>query len=271
MLRLIKSRLKSSTVWKYSTRARIAYKYFKSPFRNVWRWIPLRTESDNFYYSLTDTNLKTLASTISVVTKQPQSSIQDYITEITGNQDFKNNLRDFFSNNPQMLDSELGLGRRIGWYAVVRAIKPKLVVETGVHHGVGASIICQALLINEREGYPGDYLGTDYDLQAGGLVKGDYATVGRVLYGDSIESLERITRQIDLFINDSDHSSAYEGREYAVISSRLAENSIILGDNSHVTSELLDYSIAHSRKYLFFKEEPKNHWYPGGGIGFSFK
>ena len=46
---------------------------------------------------------------------------------------------------------------------------------------------------------------------------------------------------------------------------------MILGDNSHVTDELLRFSIEHKRNFVLFRERPKNHWYPGAGIGISYK
>jgi predicted O-methyltransferase YrrM len=169
-----------------------------------------------------------------------------------------------------MKDSSLLLGRRLGWYAMVRAMKPKLVVETGVHQGVGAVTIITALRRNSEEGFTGRYLGTDIDPEAGVLLSDEFLEHGELLYGDSIDSLERIEEKIDIFINDSDHSEVYEAREYEVIHSKLGLGAIILGDNSHVTDALLKYSTSKQRKFLFFKEEPKAHWYPGGGIGVSF-
>jgi len=270
VLKKLKKLIRNSTPWRYLNRAGIAFSYLKQPIRRSLGWIPLRTESDNFYYELTESNIRTLASTISIVTNRPPSLIQTYLEEITNNKNFKSQIRDFFREDSNMADSKLGFGRRIGWYALVRATKPRLVVETGVHHGIGASIICEALLRNNQEGFNGRYLGTDYDSNAGGLVKLNYTSIGTILYGDSIRSLEKIADEVDLFINDSDHSAVYEGKEYLTITPKLSERGIIIGDNSHVTTELLDYSLEHSRRYLFFSEVPEEHWYPGGGIGFSF-
>jgi hypothetical protein len=44
---------------------------------------------------------------------------------------------------------------------------------------------------------------------------------------------------------------------------------MILSDNSHVASALLEFSNVQGQNYLFFKENPKDHWYPGVGIGIS--
>jgi len=267
---------------------RVAKSIFKKgPFRNLYRiyiflpyfvprillgfkWSRLKTEIGNFYYDLTDKNLLELAKIVSIVCRIDFSEAEAYIREVRENTEIRSHFDSTMRLDKTMRDSNLLLGRRIGWYAVVRAMKPKLIVETGVHQGVGAVTIITALMKNLEEGFPGRYIGTDIDPNAGTLLNEKYLEYGDLLYGDSIESLERISDTVDIFINDSDHSEIYEAKEYVVISPKLGPGSIILGDNSHTTDALLKFSIITNRKFLFFKEEPKSHWYPGAGIGFSF-
>jgi len=71
-------------------------------------------------------------------------------------------------------------------------------------------------------------------------------------------------------VNDSDHSAQYERQEYETIASRLASAGLILGDNCHCNDVLADFSTTRGRQFVFFREEPRDHWYPGGGIGISF-
>ena len=85
-----------------------------------------------------------------------------------------------------------------------------------------------------------------------------------------MESLSNLNVKINLFINDSDHSAEYERNEYLTIIDKLNPNSIIVGDNSHSTDELLNFSLNNERNFALFNEKPKNHWYPGAGIGISF-
>jgi hypothetical protein len=219
---------------------------------------------------LTDKNILELAHFVSIVCKIEASEAESYINEVRSDQKLNSHLRSTLAEDNSMKDSSLLLGRRLGWYAMVRAMKPKLVVETGVHQGVGAVTIITALRRNSEEGFTGRYLGTDIDPEAGVLLSEEFLEHGELLYGDSIESLERIKDKVGILINDSDHSEVYEAREYEVIHSKLGLGAIILGDNSHVTDALLKYSTSKQRKFLFFKEEPKAHWYPGGGIGVSF-
>jgi hypothetical protein len=92
-----------------------------------------------------------------------------------------------------------------------------------------------------------------------------------VIYGDSIATLREFPEEIDLFVNDSDHSAEYEYREYQAVAGKLGPRAVILGDNSHLTDSLYRFAGETGRCFLFFREEPKDHWYPGAGIGFAFQ
>lgn len=131
-------------------------------------------------------------------------------------------------------------------------------------------MLCVAILKNKEEGYDGRYFGTDIDPCAGYLLKGIYKDVGEILCGDSVKSLSKF-KKIDLFINDSNHSSAYEYQEYQAIRGLITDSSILLSDNAHCTDRLAVFSSELGRSFLFFQEKPRDHWYPGAGIGISFK
>lgn len=65
--------------------------------------------------------------------------------------------------------------------------------------------------------------------------------------------------------------TTYEAEEYKTIANKLSEHAIVLGDNSHCTDRLLEFSLETNRHFVFFEEKPLDHWYPGAGIGISFK
>jgi hypothetical protein len=123
---------------------------------------------------------------------------------------------------------------------------------------------------NGEEGSPGYYYGTDINPKAGYLLSTPYTKFGKILYGDSIESLQKLQDGIDVFINDSDHSAEYEQREYETVKAKLSPSAIILGDNAHTNDKLLKFSLATGRQFVFFQEKPLHHWYPGAGIGIAF-
>jgi hypothetical protein len=243
-----------------------AESYFKNTKQEILRWAHHSRENDNFTYDLTEQNLDYLAATVSTVTGAALETIHSYFLEP------KVDLHEYLALKAAHLpiDNPTSFGRRLGWYAIARATKPRVIIETGVHHGLGSVLLCSALKRNAAEGVRGKYYGTDIDPSAGVLLGEPFDQFGKILYGDSIASLQAVDEPIDLFINDSEHSAEYEGREYCVVNQRLSPKAVILGDNSHVTDELYKFSAKTGRQFLFFKEQPRDHWYPGAGIGISF-
>ena len=70
-----------------------------------------------------------------------------------------------------------------------------------------------------------------------------------------------------MFIHDSLHTYDYETKELTTIESNLRDDAIILSDNARETSALSDWAERTGRHYLFFGEQPRNHWWRGDGIG----
>ena len=253
-------------------RAKTALGYFVGPLSNLIKWLFWSKEITNYSYDIEENNKKYLSSLIADILNVEFDTVMTYIREIEKDTELKRHIEDVTANSSLsfLADKEVQYGRRVGWYAFARALKPKIIIETGVEKGLGACVLAAALKRNKEEGYEGKYFGTDNDITAGYLFSGDYADYGSILYGDSIESLTKFDGTIDLFINDSDHSEDYEADEYNTIANKLSEHAIVLGDNSHVTNKLLNFSLKTNRHFLFFLEKPSEHWYPGAGIGISF-
>lgn len=246
-----------------------ALSYYKRNIKLAYRWAKTDSEDSNFYYNLDPRNEDYLVALISNIMNAPKMIVEKYVNEIKNNQDLRKRLKNELISSGYPRDIEINFARRIGWYAIARIMKPKVIVETGVDHGVGACVLSEAIFKNEQEGFPGRYFGTDINLEAGKLLSDKYRRFSTILYGDSIESLNGLNESIDLFINDSDHSSDYELLEYQAVLNKLSDRSVIIGDNSHVTDRLLRFSEQTFRNFYFFREEPLDHWYPGAGIGIS--
>jgi len=250
-------------------RLRLALGYQWGTMNALLRWVWSSTEHSNFGYDLTASNKRHLSAMLSHATGRPRDVIEGFMRELNDDRALRSHVR-----------STLGLpndtpifGRRMGWYALVRAVKPRTVVETGVDQGLGSCVLCAALLRNGEEGHPGRYVGTDINPRAGVLMRAPYDSVGAIRIGDSATTLQGIVAEgtrIDLFINDSEHSAEYERREYRIVEPALGHDSWIIADNAHATDELLAFADRTSRLFLFFKEQPANHWYPGAGIGLAF-
>lgn len=254
-------------------RLRLASSYFTTPIRRAGAWSVTANEFTNLTYDLEDANKRYLAAMLADITGVTSAEVQGYFAELESDTELVSHIRQTTEAHDlgRFAESAVWFGRRIGWYALVRITKPKVVVETGVDKGLGSCALTAALRRNSAEGHSGHYWGTDIDPDAGWLLGGPWADYGTILYGDSIESLRAFDQPIDLFINDSDHSAEYEAREYETVADKLADGGLILGDNARITDKLERFAATTERSFLFFAEKPKDHWYPGAGIGVAFE
>ena len=253
-------------------RAKVAFSYYARPIKTIFSWLIKCKEYTNFTYDLDELNKEYLASFISSVTGAEIEMAKNYIAELEHDSDIRGHIAKsiILGQEKHVSDKNVAYGKRLGWYALLRIKKPKIVVETGADKGFGSCVIAAALMKNAQEGYKGYMYGTDINPEAGHMFTAPYSRYGKILYGDSIESLKALSEQIDFFINDSDHSAAYEMMEYETIKENLTEGALILSDNAHCTRALYDFAMKTNRHFLFFQEKPKSHWYPGGGIGIAF-
>lgn len=254
-------------------RARTAFSYYRAPLARILPWLVQSSELDNFTYGITERSRGQIAGAVGVVCRIGLDQALAHIAEAERDVALSEHIGTAVERLrlPRAAAGGGWFGRRLGWYAMVRARKPRLVVETGVHHGIGACLIAAALARNQAEGHPGRYLGTDINPRAGAIFLPPYKQFGEVRYGDSIETLNRLEDTIDLFIHDSDHEEVYELRELRAASRRLAEDALVLSDNAHDSDALMQFARETGRNFLFVPEGPKAHWYPGAGIGIAFR
>ena len=170
-----------------------------------------------------------------------------------------------------LADDEPLFARRLVWYALVRARKPKLVVETGVDKGLGAVLLCSALKKNVEEGHQGYYVGTDINPEAGYLLDGVYANFGRVIYIDSIETLKAATFRRSKSLSTI-VTTVQTTKSVSTVSLNLSWPQMRL---SLVTMPMsLRNSLSSlkktDRKFIFVPEMVEGHWYPGAGVGIAF-
>jgi GT2 family glycosyltransferase/tetratricopeptide (TPR) repeat protein len=254
------------------SRLKLAMGYFEPQLQNVLDWLVASKETTNLTYDLTELNKTHLQWFIALVTGTPGTTITGYFHELEQDELLKTHVRRLTLASQQRCtaDEIARYGRRLGWYAIVRAMKPKIIVETGVDKGLGTCVLAAAVMKNQIEGFPGHVYATEIDPKGGFLVQPPYTQFGTILYGDSIQTLQKFPHPIDLAVCDSAHTAEYEPTEYEAIRQKLQKDSLIISDNAHVTDELSDFAAATDRQFLFFQEKPKSHFYPGAGIGIAF-
>lgn len=250
----------------------IALPHCFNQFAAMVRWAFVSKEHYNHTYHLTDLNRAYLASYIANVSGHERPEIEAYIREIETDEALRSLLRERALASPDRHNSDIEprYGRRLGWYALVRATKPRVIVETGVDRGLGTAVIAAALLRNAKEGYAGLVHATDIVPTCGHLLAEPYKPCCRILLGDSVDHLKKFPEPVDIFLHDSDHRPEYEWAEFLAIEPRLHPGSIVMSDNSQQTSKMLEFAERIGRSFLYFQDQPKGHWWPGDGIGAAF-
>ena len=238
----------------------------------MFKWAFSSKEYYNHTYHLTELNKQYLANYIAVVTGHNAKDIDGYIAELESDSALRNLLirRTLDSRDQHNSDVEPRYGRRLGWYALLRATKPRVVVETGIDRGLGTVVMAAALKRNAEEGFPGIVYATDIMPDCGHLVAEPYKQFVRELIGDSVESLKKFGEPVDVFLHDSDHRPEYEWAEFLAIEPRLHAASIVMSDNSQQTSKLREFAARIGKSFLYFQDTPLNHRWPGDGIGSAF-
>lgn len=230
------------------------------------RWLITSREHTNYTYDLTAKNSEYLAWWCSTVSGESYGACRDWLAEITEDGELVERVEKATrgARRRGLSDPTPRFGRRAGWYCLVRALKPSHIVETGTDKGLGSLVLARAL---QRNG-SGQLTTIDINDDSGYLITSvaDLPVSRRI--GDSV-SIIRELDSVELFIHDSDHSYVHEMAEYRAIEEVLAPSGLVLSDNAELTSALSDWSKNCGRRFLYFAEEPENHWYPGGGIGAS--
>jgi hypothetical protein len=230
------------------------------------RWLALSREHTNFTYDLDARNVEHLAWFVAAIAEAPVDVIRRYIAELEADDSLREHLEKQAVTSPRrgLTDRRVRYGRRAGWYALVRARRPEHVVETGTDKGLGACVLAAAVMKNAH----GRVTTIDTNEAAGSLLGGSYADAVDFRMGDSVALLPNLD-PVDLFIHDSLHTAEHEAAELEAIP--LTPDALALSDNAHVTDVLAGWAERTGRRFLYFQERPRRHWYPGAGIGAAWR
>jgi len=233
------------------------------------RWLLASREWTNFTFHITGHNLREIVEFAHLLTGAPREAARGYLDEALSDVDLKRHVARLTASVPffAFADGEARFGRRLGWYVLVRILKPRVVVESGIDKGLGTCLLAAALQRNHTEGSPGRLYALDLQPGAGWLVQAPYDSAVEFRFGDSHATLRKMREQIDLFVHDSDHSYEHESEEYRIIKEWLSDVALVLSDNAHKSTALMDFAESIDRDYYFCPERPENGFYSANGIG----
>jgi Methyltransferase domain len=234
----------------------------------VVKYLLVDPELENFTYDLA--NEDELVGLVSASLGADAHEIRGYVAEAKSDTTFHAGLRRRARRRLDVKRRPL-FGRRLGWYAIARALKPEVIVETGIHAGLGSALLLQAVATNIREGHPGQVISVDIDPRAGWLVDNALRLYWRPVYGSTFDVLVPALDglSVGMIVHDSEHTYECESFEFAAAVRHAAPTIALISDNAHATSALRDVCASLGIEYRFFRERSLDHFYPGAGIGFG--
>lgn len=234
-------------------------------------WLIYERERTNHTYPISDSTRVSLRALVSVVTGVSPAEVERLFQELETDEEFWRSVQRAGASHrlavvKGKVPIEQRLGRRLAWYAMVRVMKPGLVVETGTDRGLGTAILARAVERNSA----GEIVTVDIQtFQRGVLVPDSLSGFVRFENSDSRKVIAGLS-EIDLFIHDSNHDRDFEHEEFILALASLSRSGVLLTDNAEMTDVLAEISEEHDRRFLSVLEHPKRHWHQGGGLGVSW-
>jgi hypothetical protein len=260
--RIARSRL--APIAAFPTRVRTVGRYDARVLRASARWLWHSREHTNFTYNLTTLNRDQLAWWISEIAEVPVQEVRGYMSELDADEAFAEHVAAAtrVSDRRRLADPVPRPGRRVGWYALVRCLRPQHVVETGTDKGLGSCVLAAALLRNGK----GQLTTVDVNPDAGFLIKPPYSNVTDLRVDESITVLREVAVPVGLFLQDSWSTFEHERNELEAMAPHLEQRAVVLNGRTG-TRSLAEWAERTGRRYLYFHAQPDDHWYPGDGIG----
>lgn len=123
-------------------------------------------------------------------------------------------MKQFFSNKFfENYDSENIFGKRIIWYLLLRIIKPKIIIESGVFHGLGSGLLAYGIYKNKEDDfhYSAELIGINIKLKPFLLNQSTIIENEISLHEiDSLEFLKKFKKKDKImYISDASHDPIF--------------------------------------------------------------
>jgi hypothetical protein len=221
----------------------------------------------NFTYELA--NEDEIPALLAPLLGRPEAELGGYLAELRADGELTASLGAGLKRNRKR-DPDPRLGKRRLIYCAVRAERPRLAVESGVHDGLGTAVILRALQRNAEEGDPGELLGFDINPDAGWLVDAVEGPRSWTLeVGDVRERLEPALsgRRVDLFIQDSLKALEHETFELETAVAHAGSRLLLYSDDASVTGAISRVCERHGGRSATLRERPLDHYWRGNLLG----
>ena len=238
----------------------------------------------NFY------NLKTVSNFLSIA----ESALSDYYRELQSDNEFLQKINsqiEYVRNRwgfnkaifgKQIIESiDWFAFQRVLLYVLIRHLKPKLVLETGVYYGGNSAFILRAL---EKNGFGKlisiDY--PDYDIRSNGTSEDRHSLVGdtelytsdlkpgfmipesikaqwELIEGDSLKIIPSLDKKFEFYIHDSDHSMPFLSRELRYAWEKLTDDALVLVDDIDWSNAFYEFCVSKRLYPLLLTDNGKDN------------
>jgi hypothetical protein len=263
-------RVHSLSRLRWVTKYRLLHHFGLRLRHNLWaglKYVILDPETESFTYALDNEHdvVEALADTLRASRGDLVGYIAETHTDPELNDRLAHHLRRRFDvkHHPQ-------LGNRLVWYLMARALKPELIVETGIYHGLGSLGLLRALERNAAEGSPGELLSFDMNPRAGSVVRGGLHSRWHRVVGSTRELLEPALegRRVGMLIHDTPHTDENQRLEFGAALAHAAPQ-LMLVDSSGRMPTLQALCAERAVPYNRIDLRSRGHVYPGAALAFA--
>lgn len=165
----------------------------------------------------------------------------------------------------------LPLANRLLWYVAVRAEKPELVVETGVHDGLGSLVLLRALERNGEEGRPGRLLSFDIFEDTGWLVHERLHERWQRVTGSTLTELEPVLQglRVDMSIHDTPAEERLQRAEFSAVLGHRGERLVVVNSSGARLGVLEELCAREGTVQQRFVSRSRDHVHPGNAIALA--
>lgn len=195
------------------------------------------------------------------------SKLMDFFNELEGRCDIINEIEQSVKNEDYFETKKFGSIYefrlyRIVNYLIIRAIKPKMIIETGVLHGLTSQFLLHAVSKNDTgvlhsidfpsyfgsgpSNQDGFFATLPPERESGWIVSEKYLKYWKLHIGKSTDILPDLLNkcfEIDMFIHDSEHLYSTMWKEMNIVWNKLKIGGILLCDNINCNTSFFDFCL----------------------------
>jgi len=171
---------------------------------------------------------------------------------------------------PYPIDYSINLDSRKFLYYIIRILKPKNIVETGVAYGTSSAYILKALQDNGSgtlHSIDSVFRPWQSEEMIGSIIPENLKTKWNLVLGKSSNELQNLfdTFDVDIFIHDSLHTYKNMKFEFNIALEKINENGLIISDDVLGNDAFFDFTMEKNLKNNLIKVEEEV------GLGIIYK